>query len=83
MKTLSSEARTSLAIFDSGLHQLKLPILRPVSFGYRIPDESEQPLTNPRRESVALLLQKYFEWIGLVGEGELPVMVLGHSDTCS
>jgi len=58
------------ALFDAQLDQLKLPIVRP-------PSQGEETERSVRLESVAGLVQKYFEWVGVfdkfdtasVGEG--------------
>jgi len=51
----------SLALFDSRIDRLKLPVLLSPS---RISNE-EDTVQSPRLESVAGLVQKYFEWVGI------------------
>ncbi|KAI0638271.1 hypothetical protein C8Q77DRAFT_422029 [Trametes polyzona] len=49
---------SKLVVFDSGLGDLKLPILRPLSF-----TESEEGEGTPhRRDTLSVLLERYFEW---------------------
>lgn len=54
-----------LAVFDSGLETLRLPLVKPVS----LTDEDGQPISEVRRENVAFLVQRYFEWTGTIEEG--------------
>lgn len=67
-----SEKPAALAVFDSGLSDLRLPLVKAPS---AIVD-SEQPHTqasqppNIRRESVAYLAQRFFEWTATVEERE-------------
>ncbi|TBU49620.1 hypothetical protein BD309DRAFT_25052 [Dichomitus squalens] len=46
---------SKLVLFDSGLSQLRLPILPLLSFG----DTGEN---EPRRGTLSVLLERYFEW---------------------
>lgn len=54
--------KISFVLFDSKLDQLKLPVLRAPSPLLFEPGDSGQ---SPRLESVAGLVQKYFEWLGI------------------
>ncbi|OBZ76538.1 hypothetical protein A0H81_04029 [Grifola frondosa] len=60
-----SATSSALAVFDSGLDQLKLPVFRPFSPG----DPGEDEVT-AKREPVALFVEQYFEWIGTAEELE-------------
>ncbi|KAJ3012979.1 hypothetical protein NUW54_g1723 [Trametes sanguinea] len=55
---------SKLVVFDSGLADLKLPILKPLAFG----DSAEEPQRN--RGTLAILLERYFEWTAEVQIGE-------------
>ncbi|KAJ3556938.1 hypothetical protein NM688_g1748 [Phlebia brevispora] len=58
---------TSLAVFDSSLDALRLPLVRPVSPGHmQEGDGSSSPIG--RVESLGFLAQRYFEWVGTVEE---------------
>ena len=60
---------TSLAVFDAGLEGLKLPLMRPVSpEGPLGEGPSSSTSESMRRESIAFLIQRYFEWVGTVEE---------------
>ena len=50
-------------LFDSGLGQLRLPILPSLSFG----DTGEN---EPRRGTLSVLLERYFEWKAEFPDGE-------------
>ncbi|KAI0352869.1 hypothetical protein OH77DRAFT_742018 [Trametes cingulata] len=58
----SDELRTcsatvsKLVVFDSGLVDLKLPILRPLSFG------EQSDVAQRHRDALSVLLERYFEW---------------------
>ncbi|KAI0347331.1 hypothetical protein BDW22DRAFT_516611 [Trametopsis cervina] len=69
--TLSGRSgkNTSLAVFDAGLDKLRLPILLPVAVAEEATDK-ESTRVGPRRESVAHLVQRYFQWIGTVEEDD-------------
>jgi hypothetical protein len=57
----------SLAVFDSDLAQLELPILKPPAPTYLFhPDLEDDPQAsaNIRKYSVYTIARKYFEWIG-------------------
>ncbi len=43
-------------VFDSGLTDLKLPILRPLSF------EDQTHDIQRHRDALSVLLERYFEW---------------------
>ncbi|KAI9000929.1 hypothetical protein BD414DRAFT_574435 [Trametes punicea] len=47
---------SKLVIFDSGVSNLKLPILKPLSFG----DETEEQQRH--RDTLSVLLERYLEW---------------------
>ncbi|KAH9843882.1 uncharacterized protein C8Q71DRAFT_730404 [Rhodofomes roseus] len=66
VNSLSAKATASvaLAVFDSGLQDLKLPIIRPVSPSGGDPNEA-RPSTG-RREPVAFFVEQYFEWTARV-----------------
>jgi len=51
------------ALFDSQLERLKLPVIRPPAGIFH--DQEEDTGQFPRLESVAGLVQKYFEWVGV------------------
>ncbi|TCD67692.1 hypothetical protein EIP91_012058 [Steccherinum ochraceum] len=56
---------TALAIYDSGLDSLRLPLVRPPSpNAFQIKVEGGED--NTRRESVGFLAARYFEWVGIV-----------------
>ena len=61
---------TSLAVFDTGISTLKLPLVRPVSPLVLQENESQAGSSSPtaRRESVGFLVHRYFEWVGTVEE---------------
>lgn len=64
LNALSSQSSTTiaLAVFDSGLDQLRLPVLRPVS-----PPEGESHTpSSVRREPVAPFVHNFFQWTGVV-----------------
>ncbi|KAL0949598.1 hypothetical protein HGRIS_009645 [Hohenbuehelia grisea] len=50
-----------LALFDSALDRLRLPVVRPPSFDYHLGHEYEDSDESPRQELVATFVQKYFE----------------------
>jgi hypothetical protein len=52
----------SFALFDSQLDRLKLPVLRSPRISNASEEDAEQ---SPRLESVAGLVQKYFEWVAV------------------
>ncbi|KZP24578.1 hypothetical protein FIBSPDRAFT_1042042 [Athelia psychrophila] len=54
----------SFALFDSGLDQLKLPVLPGLPQSVR-EQEEEDAAHSPRVEPVAALVQKYFQWVGV------------------
>ncbi|OCH87890.1 hypothetical protein OBBRIDRAFT_795741 [Obba rivulosa] len=66
-----SSTRIALAVFDSGLHELKLPIVR-------LPNQEAAPGdasdATGRTESVVRLVEGYFEWVGHVEEHILELM---------
>ncbi|CCM04808.1 uncharacterized protein FIBRA_07001 [Fibroporia radiculosa] len=86
---VQSSIGVALAVFDSGLENLKLPVLRPISPG---PGDQSQPATL-RKESIAMCVEKYFEWTGTAERKHLPLLrdsvtlsiehtiVLGHSNS--
>lgn len=59
----------ALAIFDSGLLDLRLPLMKPVIISEGVDQQETQP-SNTRREPIAFLAQRYFEWIATIEEGE-------------
>lgn len=65
---MSSGRQTAFALFDSGLNELRLPILRPVSSEMTVA-EAGPATAGTRREFVAALVQRYFEWTGDAEEG--------------
>ena len=67
---------TSLAVLDSGLSSLRLPLVRAIT-----PDQDDGPSTSSsvRKESLAFLAQGYFEWVGTVEEGKPSVLQCGGS----
>lgn len=65
---------TALAIFDSGLGDLRLPLLRPVSPGL-VSENGQADSSSIRRESVRYLVQRYFEWTGIFEQGKQAVDV--------
>ena len=58
-----SSTVSRLVLFDSGLGQLRLPILPSLSFG----DTGEN---EPRRGTLSVLLERYFEWKAEFPEGK-------------
>lgn len=60
-----------MAVFDSGLDNLRLPLLKSVPPS----TDAEQP-PNIRRESIAFLAQRYFEWTATIEEGEFQLYKL-------
>ncbi|CAL1701372.1 unnamed protein product [Somion occarium] len=66
----TSGSTVSLAVFDSGLTDLKLPILRPVFMqalekerhSTEQPEQKEDPI--PNAVPVAFLAHRFFDWIG-------------------
>ena len=58
-----SSTVSKLVLFDSGLNQLRLPILPSLSFG----DTGEN---EPRRGTLSVLLDRYFEWKAEFPDGE-------------
>lgn len=58
---------TALAVFDSGLENLRMPLLRVPSPDPDAP-EGTQHVVKDVHESVASLAQQYFEWVGTVDE---------------
>ena len=77
VKILSSRAEIGFALFDSRLDQLKLPVIRPPSQIFHGQDEgTSQPL---RLESVAGLVQKYFEWFGIFDKCERSLLLFHSS----
>jgi hypothetical protein len=67
---LCSGKATALAVFDSGLNDLRLPLMRPVSLNFT---EQNTQASSPsiRRESVSFLVQRYFEWTGTIEQGTI------------
>ncbi|GJE84396.1 hypothetical protein PsYK624_004720 [Phanerochaete sordida] len=64
--TAQTGKRVALAIIDSGLEDLRLPLVKPVSL---VVDDGAIPAAeNSRRESVAYLVQRYFDWTGTIEE---------------
>ena len=59
-----SQTTSRLVLFDSGLSALKLPILRSLSF-----DEAGDAEAR-RRDTLSVLLERYFEWLAEFQEGE-------------
>ncbi|KAH9947261.1 hypothetical protein B0H21DRAFT_739545 [Amylocystis lapponica] len=63
----------ALAVFESDLGRLRLPILRPVSPESLVPSGTPTERTSARRESMTAFVEKYFEWIGDVeSEASVP-----------
>lgn len=53
----------ALAVFDSGLEDLRLPLVKPVSLV-----AEDGTLDEAKRENIAYLVQRYFEWTGTIEE---------------
>ena len=64
-----SGSTTALAVFDSGLENLRMPLLRVPSPDPDAP-EGTQHVVKDVHEPVASLAQQYFEWVGTVDEGD-------------
>jgi len=56
------------ALFDSQLERLKMPVILPLAGIFH--DQEEDTAQSPRLESVAGLVQKYFEWVGVFDKRE-------------
>ena len=65
----------AFALFDSQLDQLRLPILRPPAFHHTLDHDMEQPA--PRMDSVAIFVEKYFEWLAVFHQGKPSALPLG------
>ena len=66
---INSGKATALAIFDSGLSDLRLPLVKPPSsiVDPELQTQASQP-PDVRRESVAYLAQRFFEWTATMEE---------------
>lgn len=61
-----------LALFDSNLDQLKLPVVRAPTAPF-LGDHVDLPSgQSPKLEPLSGLVQKYFEWVGTAEEGAYP-----------
>lgn len=75
---------TALAVFDSGLSDLRLPLVKPPS-SIVDPEFQETQTSQPpavRRESVAYLVERFFEWTATIEENDAdPAVVEGRPAT--
>lgn len=61
-----------LALFDSRLDQLKLPVIKPpTSFSFNATSNDDEDQSGPRLESVLAFVEKYFEYAGVFEQGML------------
>ena len=67
----SSSGSVSLALFDSRLDSLRLPMVRQVADTDYLGEQDNS--ASPKPESVSVYTQVYFEWIVNVDEGEFSV----------
>lgn len=57
-----------LALFDSKIQDLKLPLIKPLSMDELIPEDYGE--SSSRKESVLEAAKHYFEWVGIVESGK-------------
>ncbi|KZT20754.1 hypothetical protein NEOLEDRAFT_1100183, partial [Neolentinus lepideus HHB14362 ss-1] len=64
-----SRITTTLAVFDSGLDSLRLPIIPITQPSFDPLADKDSRDDSPKLQPVAPLVERYFEWVGNVKQG--------------